>query len=267
MVSISSYLHEIRDIAEEAGRAIMKIYDSGVFKTVIKDDFSPLTAADKAAHDLIQSRLERLPSQYPVLSEESRTVPYEKRKDWPRYWLVDPLDGTKEFLKRNGEFTVNIALIEKGEPVLGILHAPAMGVTYTAAKGIGAFKWKDGQEKRIWAADYRKGNLCIVASRSHAGPKIQALIEELKPERVLSMGSALKIGLVAEGEAHFYPRLAPTMEWDTAAAHCIVNEAGGSLIDLEGNELRYNREELRNPFFLVCGNPPFPWQKYNRYFH
>lgn len=262
----NSLLEKVRLISEEAGRKILEIYETGEFGTTFKEDHSPLTAADKAAHELIQKGLCELEPSTPVLSEESREIPYQERKKWTRYWLVDPLDGTKEFIKRNGEFTVNIALVEEQRPVLGVLHAPALKITYTACSGEGAAKWVRGESAPIKTADYREGDLCVVASRSHAGPRLEAFLAELKPARLVSMGSALKICLVAEGTAHFYPRLGPTMEWDTAAAHCILNEAGGALLDLGGRELLYNKESLLNPYFFAVGAPPFPWQQFSRHF-
>lgn len=263
--SLKGLLVEVRRIAEEAGEAIRNVYEKGDLGTVYKEDRSPLTFADQAAHDVIVRELNRLTPDYPVLTEESKDVPYAKRSPWQYFWLVDPLDGTKEFIERNGQFTVNIALIDHGRPVLGVLHAPELLVTYYGAKDSGAYKEEKGRESRIHVSDYRDGPLKIVASRSHAGKKLKKFLEQVHPAEVIHIGSALKICLVAEGRAHFYPRLGPTMEWDTAAGHAILNEAGGSLITLDGEELRYNRKDMTNPYFMACGNPPFPWQKYRAF--
>jgi 3'(2'), 5'-bisphosphate nucleotidase len=250
------------DISEKAGRVIKAIYDGGDFGTTFKEDKSPLTKADAAAHELIQRELELLAPGVPVISEESSVLPFEQRRHWRQCWLVDPLDGTKEFIKRNGEFTVNIALVENGEPVAGAVHAPAIDVTYSGATGLGAYKKENGSENRIRVSDYRKDGLIIVASRSHSSERLNAFLAKLPPATLINVGSALKICLVAEGKANFYPRFSPTMEWDTAAAHCVVNEAGGSLQTVEALSLKYNREDMLNPGIVVCGAPPFAWQEY-----
>ncbi|HTL47020.1 MAG TPA: 3'(2'),5'-bisphosphate nucleotidase CysQ [Verrucomicrobiae bacterium] len=250
------------EISEQAGRAIKAIYEGGDFGTTFKEDHSPLTKADQAAHELIQGELIRISPDIPVISEESAVPPYEKRRGWSQCWLVDPLDGTKEFIKRNGEFTVNIALVRGGDPVLGVVHAPVLGMTYSGAQGLGAYKKANGGETRLFVSDYRKDGLIVVASRSHTNERLKAFLARLPDASMISMGSALKICLVAEGKANFYPRLSPTMEWDTAAAHCVVNEAGGSLATAEGGLLRYNREDMVNPEFVVCGAPPFAWRDY-----
>lgn len=253
---------EIVRLIMKTGQAVMEIYEMEDFATTLKDDESPLTRADIAAHHTILKGLKELTPDIPVLSEESEAVLYEKRRLWSIYWLVDPLDGTKEFLKRNGEFTVNIALIENGLPVLGVVHAPALGVTYYAERGKGAFKQAQGEAPvLIRVSDYRKGRLKIVISRSHRNDRLEKFLKKIPDYESVSMGSSLKFCLVAEGTAHLYPRLGPTMEWDTAASQCVVEEAGGSVTDFSGNRLRYNKPDLLNPAFIVCGNPPYPWQQ------
>jgi len=254
-------LKEITALAHRAGEAILGVYASADFGTTYKEEGSPLTLADKAANDIIVAGLERLTPDVPVLSEESKAEPFEVRKSWDRLWIVDPLDGTKEFIKRNGEFTVNIALVDHGSPVLGVVYAPALKATYYGAKGLGAFRLKDGIVNRIFVSDYSAGGpLRVVASRSHRGEELDGFLEQVGDYEVLSMGSSLKFCLVAEGSAHIYPRLGPTMEWDTAAAQSVVEAAGGQVVSLDGEPIRYNREDLLNPSFVVTGNPPFPWQ-------
>jgi 3'(2'), 5'-bisphosphate nucleotidase len=188
------------------------------------------------------------------LSEESAAAEYETRRLWRSYWLVDPLDGTKEFIKRNGEFTVNIALIEDGVPVMGVVHAPVLDVTYYAERGRGAFVQRgDAPATPIRAVLHAKGEpVKVVASRSHSDERTTALLARLGEHECVSMGSSLKLCLVAEGKAHLYPRLGPTMEWDTAAAHAVVNVAGGMVVDSAGEPLRYNKPDLHNSEFFVC---------------
>lgn len=258
-------LEQARLIALDAGSAIMSIYTvPESFGTQYKEDDSPLTRADLAAHQVINQKLSQLTPAFPVLSEESRSTPYEERRTWDTFWLVDPLDGTKEFLKRNGEFTVNIALIQGGRPILGVVYAPSLSVSYFAAEGLGAWKQERKEPpQQISVSPYEKGPLKVVASRSHAGPETQTFLENLRQKfgevEVLSMGSAFKFCLVAEGKAHLYPRFGPTMEWDTAAAQCVVAQAGGKVVALDGSPLLYNKEDLRNPHFVVESSP-LPWQ-------
>ncbi|MFQ5735280.1 MAG: 3'(2'),5'-bisphosphate nucleotidase CysQ [Thermodesulfobacteriota bacterium] len=256
-------LKEVVAVAHRAGDAILEVYGSADFGTTYKEEGSPLTLADKAANDIITGALAALTPDVPVLSEESKAEPFQVRKAWKRLWIVDPLDGTKEFIKRNGEFTVNIALVEDAWPVLGVVYAPALGVTYYGVKGSGAFRVSDGATSRISVSGYSgEGPLKVVASRSHRGEALDAFLSEVGAYEVVCMGSSLKFCLVADGTAHIYPRLGPTMEWDTAAAQCVVEAAGGRVTDLDGKALRYNREDLLNPFFMVTGSPPFPWRKY-----
>ena len=259
MVGDLVMLDSIRQIAVEAGIEILRYYGrQGVVEA--KADNSPLTQADRAAHAYICTRLRALDAGIPVLSEESDEEEIRERKSWKRFWLVDPLDGTKEFIKQTGEFTVNIALIEDGEAVLGVVHVPAREWTYSAEKGRGAWKQIDGAPaERIRvrpapAGDDPDAGLTFVASRDHAGPQVKRLLEVFPGVEARSMGSALKFCLVAEGEADLYLRDAPTMEWDVAAAQCIVEAAGGQVLTLEKRPLVYNKDDLRNPALLTAGD-------------
>jgi 3'(2'), 5'-bisphosphate nucleotidase len=251
-----SYLttaEEVGRIARRAGAAILDVYNSDDFGVETKDDDSPLTRADRAANEVIVAGLRQLSLQAPIVSEEGKDIPYAERRQYTRFWLVDPLDGTKEFIKRNGEFTVNIALIENGRPVLGAVYIPVSDELYYAAQSEGA--WREGGE-RIQAASFtmQDANLRVVASRSHLNEATQAFMDRLNEPEIVSRGSSLKILELARGAAHLYPRLAPTMEWDTAAAHAILLEAGGRLVDDgTGKELVYNKEVLRNPHFVAYG--------------
>ncbi|MBI5431143.1 MAG: 3'(2'),5'-bisphosphate nucleotidase CysQ [Nitrosomonadales bacterium] len=246
-------MQQVAGIAHQAGAAIMEVYRSGDTGQTSKADSSPLTLADLAAHRVIVEALARLTPAIPVLSEEAADIPYAERTGWTRFWLVDPLDGTKEFIKRNGEFTVNIALIENGEPVLGVVYAPVLDVCYYGARGSGAFVQRgNAAAQPIVVKPHAAGApIKVVASRSHSDARTEALLQQLGDHQCISMGSSLKLCLVAEGAAHFYPRLGPTMEWDTAAAHAVVNAAGGMVCNIAGEELRYNKADLHNPEFLV----------------
>jgi 3'(2'), 5'-bisphosphate nucleotidase len=249
----ATLLPKVVALALQAGEAIMAVYRSGEAGTTSKADDSPLTLADLASHRTIVAGLKKLTPDLPILSEEAADIPYAERKQWTSYWLVDPLDGTKEFIKRNGEFTVNIALIQNGIPVMGVVYAPVLETCYYAAKGTGAFVQRGNSAARqIGVRLYQAGQtIRVVASRSHSDARTAALLDKLGDHESVSMGSSLKFCLVAEGEAHFYPRLGPTMEWDTAAAHAVVNEAGGIVCDAAGRELRYNKQDLHNPEFFV----------------
>lgn len=252
-------------IAIGAGQKIMEIYEKADFGVDMKADKSPLTLADIASHDHIVTSLAALTPDIPILSEESRAISYRERSQWSKFWLVDPLDGTKEFIKRNGEFTVNIALVEAGRPVLGVVHTPALGVTYYATKSKGAFKQENGTSEPIKVRAETSRELNIVASRSHAGQETEAFLAALAKDytvNLVSKGSALKLCLVAEGAAHLYPRLGPTMEWDTAAAHLVAEEAGATVTDVEGQPLGYNKENLLNPFFIVNASQSVQWKNY-----
>lgn len=251
-------LDRIREIAAEAGEAIMDVYSQD-FSVRAKEDTSPLTEADLAAHGIIESRLQQEFPEVPLLSEESsEQASYAARKHWQRYWLVDPLDGTKEFVKRNGQFTVNIALIEGGRPVAGVVHVPATGTTYWGAESTGSFK-ATGPVSGVpiqCSAMPTSGRLRVVGSSSHQTAATVAYLEELKGRyselSFLAVGSSIKICMVAEGEADIYPRLAPTMEWDTAAAHAILNAAGGRLVRHDSDaDLSYNKPDLLNPWFVA----------------
>lgn len=243
-------LEELKSIVRDAGAAIMKVYESDDFDVQQKGDDSPLTKADLAAHNVILDGLTALDTQYPIISEESSDISWEQRKHWQRYWLVDPLDGTKEFIKRNGEFTVNIALIENGEPILGVVYAPVLDAMYIGERDKGASLNGDVISVELNEPD----TLRIVGSRSHASQETIDWLEQLgKPYEIVPMGSSLKICLVAEGKADIYPRLGPTCEWDTGAAHAVLKAAGGSITTVDGEPLRYNQKDsLLNPYFIAC---------------
>lgn len=249
-------LNAVISIAEQAGAAILTIYqkDSTAFNITDKADNSPLTAADLASHQLIVNALQALTPELPVLSEEAADISWNIRKAWQRYWLVDPLDGTKEFIKRNGEFTVNIALIEDGEPVLGVIFAPVLNKTYYAAKGEGAFV-KHGDASRAIRVATPGDTVRVVGSRSHPSPDLAGYLQQFPKHDMVPVGSSLKFCLVAEGSADVYPRFGPTMQWDTGAGHIIALEAGAR-VRFEGISRRvYQREKLLNPNFIVSALP------------
>lgn len=240
-------------IAKKAGDAIMEIYRKD-FVVEYKEDRSPLTEADTKSNEIICRELEKVYPDIPLLSEENQEVPYETRKDWEYYWCIDPIDGTKEFIKKNGEFTVNIALIHKNIPVLGVVYAPALGDVYMAKRGEGAYK--NMQSLPLEVNESPEKLLRVVASKSHLSEETQVFIDAIAKEtesiEQVSKGSSLKLVMVAEGSADIYPRLAPTMEWDTAAAHAIVLEAGKQVIQFENKmPVLYNKENLLNPWFVV----------------
>lgn len=237
------------EAAKEAGKEILDVYNNSNFEVEIKEDNSPLTIADKRAHEKIVEYLSK--TNIPVLSEEGADIPYSERKNWKELWIVDPLDGTKEFIKRNGEFTVNIALVRNGLPILGVIHVPVKEITYWGCEGLGSEKTNQKLPIKNENKPYK-----IVGSRSHMSAETEEYVNELRKTHseleMVSMGSSLKICLVAEGEANEYPRFAPTMEWDTAAGHAIAKFAGKQFIDYTTkNEMTYNRENLRNNWFLV----------------
>jgi 3'(2'), 5'-bisphosphate nucleotidase len=238
----------------------MDVYGSE-FAVEFKDDKSPLTEADRRAHEVIVAGLEALDPALPILSEESASEELVDRRSWDSYWLVDPLDGTKEFIKRNGEFTVNIALIEQHRAVMGVVLAPAMKLEYSGAVYLGAFKrTADGPAESISATLRQIGPVRVVCSRSHPSGALATYLESLGEHELKPMGSSLKICLVAEGQADIYPRLGPTSEWDTAAAQAILESAGGSMMDPLGQALRYNMKDgLLNPYFLAFGDPDRDW--------
>lgn len=253
MVDYQSLLPIAIKAAEHACAEILEVYHSGDFQAEAKGDDSPLTLADKRAHGVIVSALAE--TQLPVLSEEGQSIPYEQRRGWARFWLVDPLDGTKEFLKRNGEFTVNIALIEKGKAVLGVVAVPVSGAVYYGSKGGGAYCKRSGSIEKLSIrprAALEQDNLRVVASRSHMNDDTRDFLMRLRHPSLVSKGSSLKFMMLVEGEADIYPRFAPTMEWDTAAAHAVVNEVGLQIYQYAKDaELEYNKENLLNPYFLV----------------
>ena len=251
------------EIARTAGSAILTVYN-GEYSIEHKDDKSPLTDADMAAHNIIVKQLSALTPDIPVLSEESAKLPFEVRQAWDTYWLVDPLDGTREFIKRNGEFTVNIALIQNHKSIIGVIHVPVLDVDYFAWKDGGSFKIeKRGKPQSIQVRKHAGKKLVVAGSRSHGSELMQAYMKNLGDSDLLSMGSSLKFCLVAEGRADLYPRLGLTSEWDTAAAHCIVEQAGGYVTKTDMSPLDYNtKDSLLNPFFFVFGDSSRDWSSY-----
>lgn len=244
-------LEDIRKIALDAGEVVMQIYKKD-FTVEYKEDKSPLTEADKAANEIICTQLRKLYPNIPLMSEENREVAYDIRKEWEYYWCIDPIDGTKEFIKKNDEFTINIALVHKETPVLGVVYAPAIDEMYSAKKGYGAFK--NAQKLPLFTNSTPEEKLSVVASKSHLSEETQAFIDALNSKEIeqISKGSSLKLCMVAEGIADIYPRLAPTMEWDTAAADAIVRESGNMTYQYENDKpMIYNKENLLNPWFIV----------------
>jgi 3'(2'), 5'-bisphosphate nucleotidase len=260
---LSELTDEVIHIAARAAERILQVYNSS-FSVVHKDDKTPLTEADMASHHCICDYLTRLTPNIPVLTEESTSVSFETRKSWEYYWLIDPLDGTREFIKQNGEFTVNIALIHAHKPVIGVINVPVTGKTYYASQGNGAFVRVPGEPARqIQTRQTRKDAIKVAGSRSHGSKKLHALIGKLGDVELLSIGSSLKFCLVAEGVVDIYPRFGPTSEWDTAAAQCIVEEAGGAVMDMSMNSLTYNmKAELLNPHFIAIADPAFDWSSF-----
>lgn len=263
-LKLDTLLEQTSSLANLAGARILEVYETD-FAVQSKDDDSPLTAADLAAHQCIKEGLAELTPELPLLSEESRALPWPVRSSWRTYWLVDPLDGTKEFVKRNGEFTVNIALIHDHEAVLGVVHVPVSGVTYLAARGAGAHKILAGGEKQpISVRTPAATPLRVVGSRSHPSPGLAAYLDKLGDVEMVAMGSSLKFCLVAEGEADIYPRLGPTSEWDTAAAQAVVECAGGRVLTGDGKALAYNcKDDILNPYFIVTGDTAKIWPPLN----
>ncbi|HET7675486.1 MAG TPA: 3'(2'),5'-bisphosphate nucleotidase CysQ [Gammaproteobacteria bacterium] len=257
-------LEPLAQIAADAGAAILEIYDTD-FAVELKDDRSPLTAADKAAHRIIVAALKRMTPDMPVLSEESAEIPAAERARWSRYWLVDPLDGTKEFIKRNGEFTVNIALIEDGRPVAGVVHAPVKQTTWLGVAGVGASRKTPAGTQPITTRKPPADPVRVVCSRSHRDAQTDAFIATLGPHETVAIGSSLKFCLVAEGSADVYPRFGPTSHWDTAAAHAVVAAAGGAVVNFDGEPLTYVAgDSLLNPPFLVYGDGSRDWLSEDR---
>ena len=261
--TLQQLAHHAIDIATSAGDAILRYFDNGDFEQFSKDDASPVTSADYAANEVVISALEVLTPDIPIMSEETDNLVFEQRQRWQRYWLIDPLDGTQEFVAGRADFAVNIALIENGQPILGVIHAPVTKTTYWAVKGEGAHKLKNGVTQRLTGnkVDPEKPYLRVAISRVQT---LDTITKYIKPDiaiEFVSLGScALKSCLVAEGTADIYLRVGPTGEWDTAAPQVIVQEAGGCIIDSEFQPLTYNeRESLLNPDFLVATDESFDW--------
>ena len=266
MSELKAWLEPVLAIADEAAAAILEVYETD-FDVENKEDRTPVTKADLAAHKVIVAGLRALTPEIPVLSEESSSQPFETRSSWPRYWLVDPLDGTREFIKRNGEFTVNIALIEGDQCTLGVVQVPVTGEAFLAARGAGAWRRPEGQRGTARVAiscrTLGDGALVVAGSRSHAGDRLKGYLERLGAHELVSMGSSLKFCLVAQGRADLYVRLGKTSEWDTAAAQCVVEEAGGQVTDTSMAQLRYNtKDSLLNPEFFVFGDASRDWSSY-----
>lgn len=272
----SEILPDVIKVADEASNKVLQIYQTD-FQVNYKEDESPITAADVASHEIIVKGLRNISPQIPILSEEGLMAPWEERRQWQRFWLLDPIDGTKDFTQRTGEFTVNIALIENGEPVLGIVTAPALNEAFWGLKGIGAWK-RDGRgqaqpeeggqapQTHGQAPTFGHGQTQpievavppatrrVVASKNHLNEETRAFIDSLGAHETLQAGSSLKFCRIAEGAADIYPRMGPTSEWDTGAAHAVLLAAGGNVHTLEGKPLRYGKENVLNPHFIAAGN-------------
>ncbi|HSD68620.1 MAG TPA: 3'(2'),5'-bisphosphate nucleotidase CysQ [Woeseiaceae bacterium] len=255
-----SLIEPVVSLSIEAGMAILAVYETD-FDVERKADTSPLTQADMASNRCIVNKLARLTPDIPIITEEAGLPDFELRRQWRRYWLIDPLDGTKEFVSRNGEFTVNIALVEDGRPVLGVVHVPVQGKTYVGCAGAGAEVREAGKATRqIRVAATSAIPVRVVGSRSHRGSSLDVFLDGLGEYEMHPMGSSLKFCVVAEGRADVYPRLGPTSEWDTAAAQAVVEQAGGSVLELDGKPLIYNsKQDILNPHFLVVGPRDRDW--------
>ncbi|MET0936428.1 MAG: 3'(2'),5'-bisphosphate nucleotidase CysQ [Luteibacter sp.] len=256
----AAWLDAVCAIAQQAAEAILTVYAQD-FEVVCKDDDSPVTAADLAAQRVIEQGLHELAPGVPVISEEALAAPWAERRTWRRYWLVDPLDGTREFVKRNGEFSVNIALIEDHRAVLGVVLAPVTGDLYAAAAGEGAWRQRSAGAPRERLSTRRaNGLLMVTGSRSYGTGRTMTLLDRLGAHETFALGSSLKFCVIARGEADIYLRLGATSEWDTAAAQCVLEEAGGAVLDLAGRPFRYNtRDSLINPEFIACGDTTIDW--------
>jgi 3'(2'), 5'-bisphosphate nucleotidase len=258
-MNLENLIPDVRAIAQRAAAAILDVYESE-FGVEHKDDRSPLTAADLAAHRTIVDGLRVLTPELPILSEESAAISWHERSQWSRYWLVDPLDGTREFVKRNGEFTVNIALIDAERPVLGVVQVPVTGSIAWAWRDGGAWMSAAQDEARQLRTRLRTEPLVVAGSRSHGDPRLLGMLQRVGAHEIIPLGSSLKFLRIAAADADLYVRLGPTSEWDTAAAQCVLEEAGGAVVDLQGNPLRYNRKEsLLNPEFIACGDREVDW--------
>ncbi len=257
---MKSLIDPIVELAIDAGQAILEVYASD-FEVQSKQDDSPLTQADMASHHCIVAGLEALTPGMPIISEESGLPDFEERSSWERYWLIDPLDGTKEFVNRNGEFTVNIALIDNHKPVFGVVHVPVQDKTYVGCEGFGAERRDgNGETRRIQVSPASTDPVRVVGSRSHRGASLDSYLESLGECDMIPMGSSLKFCVIAEGGADLYPRLGLTSEWDTAAAQAVVEQAGGSVVTLDGKAMKYNaKEDILNPYFFVIGAADRDW--------
>ena len=240
------------EIAKEAGMVITEIYNSD-FDYQLKEDLSPITAADNLSHNIITERLKTLTSKIPILSEENCNIPYKIRSQWAQYWLVDPLDGTKEFIKKNGDFTVNIALIDNNKPVFGVIHIPVSNESYWGSKASGSFYSNENNDiKQIYVSDNHHNPIRLVASRSHPSEMLNDLLEKIIDYAIIEVGSSIKFCLIASGQADCYPRFGPTSEWDTAAGEAMVSYAGGRVVNTNGDSMNYNVQEgYLNPNFIV----------------
>ena len=268
MSRMTTDLHEaVIVIAREAGLAIMAVYENA-FDVQRKSDDSPLTAADMAAHQVIADGLRRLTPQWPVLSEEAADIPWAERSQWPTYWLVDPLDGTREFIKRNGEFTVNIALVDQGEAVFGVVQAPVTGDVWHGSAATGAFRREGDRDTALRVRAPAHAPLRVAASRSHRDARTESFMARMSASvdgavEPIGLGSSLKFCRVAEGGLDIYPRFGPTSEWDTAAAQCVLEGAGGAVLDPQGRPFRYNqRDTLLNGDFVAIGDLSLPWREW-----
>ena len=261
-MNLPQLIDPVVSLAAEAGKAILEVYATD-FDVQEKDDQSPLTQADLASHRVIMQGLAELTPDIPVISEEAGLPDFDVRGQWNPYWLIDPLDGTKEFVKRNGEFTVNIALIENHQAVFGVVHVPVRNSTYSGCRGVGAELRTNGEEPRpIGVARESATPVRVVGSRSHRGASLDQFLQNLGDFEMHPTGSSLKFCLIAEGAADVYPRLGLTSEWDTAAAQAVVEQAGGVVLELDGNPLSYNnKSDILNPHFLVAGPMDHDWLK------
>ncbi|HET8802320.1 MAG TPA: 3'(2'),5'-bisphosphate nucleotidase CysQ [Marinobacter sp.] len=249
----SAILPDVIKVADEASERVLHIYQSD-FKVNYKEDQSPITAADLASHDIIVRGLRSISHDIPILSEEGKEIPWEERKHWRRFWLIDPIDGTRDFTQRTGEFTVNIALIENGEPILGVVTAPALHEAYWGLKGEGAHKRdRNGKVRRIQVAEPKAARR-VVASKNHLNDDTLAFIDSLGEHELVQAGSSLKFCRIAEGHADIYPRLGPTCEWDTGAAQAVLMAAGGKVQTLGGEPLTYGKQDVLNPYFIASGS-------------
>ena len=259
-MDLKAFIEPVIELCQRAGDAILAVYDTE-FDVEQKDDQSPLTKADLASHNVLTEGLTALDPDRPLISEESGLPSFDERSAWGSYWLIDPLDGTKEFVKRNGEFTVNVALIHEHRPILGVVYVPVTGTTYVGCDGWGAQRREsDGAATELSVSVESQSPVRVVGSRSHRGDSLNAYLEQIGDFELLPIGSSLKFCKVAEGSADIYPRLGPTSEWDTAAAQAVVEQAGGQVLRLDGQPLDYNRkDDILNPYFLVVGPHDHDW--------